>query len=283
MDRLQLAFSTCPNDTFMFDALVNGHGRNNDLNLDLHLADIEELNTAVVKGLPDISKMSVAAFPLVAKEYELLHAGAAIGFGNGPLVVSRKKIYEDELKDAKIAIPGEKTTANLLLRILFPGISNKQEYLFSAIEEVVLDGECDAGLLIHETRFTYEDRGLQKVVDLGEEWEVQTGLPIPLGIIAIRRSLSEKIKLEFEKQLQESVRFALDHPAVSLPFMKMHAQELSEEVMYKHVQLYVNHFSVDVGAEGEKAVVTLLHKAADAGLLAPVDMPVFLKRNNSAI
>src|SRR5512133_2254471 len=244
MTKLDLSFSTCPNDTFMFDALVNHRIGAEGFEFSLHLADIEELNHRAGQGIPDITKISIAAYASVYKQYELLRSGAAIGFGNGPLLVSKKKIYPDELKDVLIAIPGEQTTANLLLKILFSVAEKKKVYLFSSIEEVVLDKECDAGLLIHETRFTYQSRGLKKIVDLGEEWEKRTGLPIPLGGIAIRRSLPLQLKKDFEELLKKSVRFGLDHPDLPLPYMKIHAQELSQEVMLKHVNLYVNEFSV---------------------------------------
>jgi 1,4-dihydroxy-6-naphthoate synthase len=260
----------------MFDALVNGKIEQGEFKFTLHLADIEELNNRAIQGIPDITKLSIAALTSVAGEYELLRSGAAIGFGNGPLLVSKRKIFPDELKDVKIAIPGEKTTANLLLQILFPEATNKHTYLFSSIEEVVLDNECDAGLLIHETRFTFESRGLKKIVDLGEEWEKQTDLPIPLGGIVVRKSLPAELKLRFGNLLRESVRFALDHPQEALTYMKRHAQELSEEVIYKHVNLYVNEFSVQMGAEGEKAVLTLLEKGARAGILPSVAHNVFV-------
>jgi len=261
----------------MFDALVNGKIEQREFKFTLHLADIEELNMRAIQGIPDITKLSIAALAKVAGEYELLKSGAAIGFGNGPLLVSKRKIFPDELRDVKIAIPGEKTTANLLLQILFPEASKKHAYLFSSIEEVVLDNECDAGLLIHETRFTYESRGLKKIVDLGEEWERRTSLPIPLGGIVVRKSLPDEVKRRFGELLSESVRFALDHPRESLAYMKQHAQELSEDVIYKHVNLYVNEFSVQMGAEGEKAVLTLLRQGADAGIFPSVGQDLFVK------
>ncbi|MFN8207758.1 MAG: 1,4-dihydroxy-6-naphthoate synthase [Bacteroidales bacterium] len=277
MKALHLSYSTCPNDTFMFDALVNGKINRGDLKFIVHLADIEELNQRAGQGIPDVTKLSIAAVANVAGEYELLRSGAAIGFGNGPLLVSKRKIFPDELKDVRIAIPGEKTTANLLLKILFPEASNKHEYLFSAIEEVVLDNECDAGLLIHETRFTYESRGLKKIVDLGEEWEKKTGLPVPLGGIVVRKSLPAEVKKVLGELLSESVRFALDHPDEPLSYMKQHAQELSGEVIYKHVNLYVNEFSVRMGPDGENAVLTLLGKAAEAGILPHAGHDIFVK------
>lgn len=278
MKPLQLHFTTCPNDTFMFFALVHGLAGKGDLKFEAHLADIEQLNQMAEEGIPDICKLSIAAFPGVSHTYELLTSGAAIGYKNGPLVVSRKKIYPDELHDALIAIPGEKTTANLLLSILFPGARRKKVYVFSSIEEVVLDGETDAGLLIHETRFTYKDKGLQLVCDLGGVWEKQTTLPVPLGGIVVRRSLDVRIKSELEELLRESIRMAFNNRRMPLDYMKKHAKTLSEDVMYQHVELYVNAFSLDAGELGKKAVETLLQKGREAGILTEPEKPIFLTR-----
>lgn len=277
MPLLKLAFSTCPNDTFMFDGLVNQRIDTGSLWFSLHLADIEELNESAESAIPDITKISIAAFAGISGKYELLLSGAAIGFGNGPLVVSKHKIYPDELNDVSIAIPGERTTANLLMSILYPEAKKKQVFLFSDIEEVVLEHEADAGVLIHETRFTYEKKGLRKVCDLGQEWEQHTGLPVPLGGIAIRRSLGQQLKTEINHKLGESVRFAMQNPRVPLDFMKKYAQDMNEEVMYKHVDLYVNEFSVAVGDQGKRSVETLLEKGFEAGILPEAKKPVFLQ------
>jgi len=277
MPLLKLAFSTCPNDTFMFDGLVNQRIDTGSLRFSLHLADIEELNESAESAIPDITKISIAAFAGISGKYELLLSGAAIGFGNGPLVVSKHKIYPDELNDVSIAIPGERTTANLLMSILYPEAKKKQVFLFSDIEEVVLEHEADAGVLIHETRFTYEKKGLRKVCDLGQEWEQHTGLPVPLGGIAIRRSLGQQLKTEINHKLGESIRFAMQNPRVPLDFMKKYAQDMNEEVMYKHVDLYVNEFSVAVGDQGKRSVETLLEKGFEAGILPEAKKPVFLQ------
>lgn len=277
MPLLKLAFSTCPNDTFMFDGLVNQRIDTGSLRFSLHLADIEELNESAESAIPDITKISIAAFAGISGKYEFLLSGAAIGFGNGPLVVSKHKIYPDELNDVSIAIPGERTTANLLMSILYPEAKKKQVFLFSDIEEVVLEHEADAGVLIHETRFTYEKKGLRKVCDLGQEWEQHTGLPVPLGGIAIRRSLGQQLKTEINHKLGESIRFAMQNPRVPLDFMKKYAQDMNEEVMYKHVDLYVNEFSVAVGDQGKRSVETLLEKGFEAGILPEAKKPVFLQ------
>lgn len=264
--KLIIAFSSCPNDTFMFDALINDRLANRDLEFDSHIADIEELNHLAGQGIPDISKISYAAFPEISDEYRFLTAGSALGYKNGPLVVSRQKIYPDELQDVKIAVPGFKTTANFLLTILFPGVNDKKEYLFSDIEEAVLSNEVDAGLIIHESRFTYEKKGLKKVADLGERWEIKYNSPVPLGGIVIRRSLSPGIKKKVENMVRQSVEFAFRYPEASREFVKSHALELSDKVIQQHIDLYVNEFSVDIGKKGQEAVQLLFNKGEERGL-----------------
>ena len=201
---LTLGFSTCPNDTFIFDAMVNGRIDTEGLRFQLHLSDVEELNQLAFSSALDITKVSYHAFAYLSDAYQLLTAGSALGFGNGPLLISKHKIYPDELDGLKIAIPGKYTTANLLLSIAYPNLRQKMEYLFSDIEEVILSGEADAGVIIHENRFTYQAKGLKKVVDLGEFWEHETGLPIPLGGIIIKRSLPREISLKVNRVLGRS-------------------------------------------------------------------------------
>ena len=260
---LNLAFSTCPNDTFMFDALVNKRIDISPFEFNVTLADIEELNTMARQNLNNITKISFSAFSELTEQYQMLRSGAAIGFGNGPLIISKRKIYPDELSNARIAIPGEKTTANLLMTILFPDATQKKSYLFSDIEEVVLTDEADAGLIIHETRFSYQDKGLRKVADLGELWEQHKKLPLPLGGIAIQRDLPNDIKLRFQKLLAESVTFALKNPSASTDYVKKHAVDLNVEVMKKHIDLYVNQLSVDCTEKGVQAIEQLLDEASE--------------------
>ena len=178
--KLKLGFSTCPNDTFMFDAMVHHKIDTFGLDFDLHLADIEELNQLSLKGELDITKISYAAYTKVSDKYIFLNSGSALGENNGPILISKRKIYPDEVNNLKIAIPGKNTTANMLLSIAYPEAKSKVEYLFSDIEDVVLSDEVDAGLIIHENRFTYEKKGLKKIIDLGEFWERKTNKPIPL-------------------------------------------------------------------------------------------------------
>jgi 1,4-dihydroxy-6-naphthoate synthase len=268
--RLTLGFSTCPNDTFIFDAMVNGRIDTEGLRFDLHLADVEELNRMAFKAEIDITKVSYHAFAHLSEAYQLLTAGSALGFGNGPLLISKHKIYPDELDGLRIAIPGKYTTANLLLSLAYPHLKQKTEYLFSDIEEVILSGEADAGVIIHENRFTYQTRGLKKIVDLGQHWEEQTGLPIPLGGIIVKRELPKEIRLSVNRILRRSVEYALQNPNDSLPFVRQHAQAMDEEVMRSHIQLYVNDFSVDLGIKGKDAITTLYAKGIEKQLFPPL-------------
>jgi 1,4-dihydroxy-6-naphthoate synthase len=276
MQKISLGFSTCPNDTFIFDAMVHHKIDTEGLDFNLVLADVEELNQKALKNELDVTKISYHAFSKIAHNYILLDSGSALGYKNGPILISKRKIYTDEVKDLKIAIPGSNTTANLLLSIAFPDAKNKKEYLFSDIEEVVLSNEVDAGLIIHENRFTYEKKGLKKIVDLGEYWEQETGLPIPLGGIAVNRKLDHKLQLKINRILKRSVEFAFEDPKSAYPFIKQYAQEMDEEVMYKHIELYVNDFTRDLGVNGRKAIEVLYEKAISLGILPKMNQDIFL-------
>jgi len=271
-----LGFSTCPNDTFIFDAMVNGRIDTEGLRFELHLADVEELNQLAFKSTLDITKVSYHAFAYLSEAYQLLTAGSALGFNNGPLLISKHKIYPDEVSGLKIAIPGKYTTANLLLSIAFPNLQQKKEYLFSDIEEVILSGEADAGVIIHENRFTYQARGLKKIVDLGEYWDQLTGLPIPLGGIIIRRSLPQELRLKVNRVLRRSVEYAFENPNDSLPFVRQHAQSMEEEVMRNHIELYVNDFSLDLGTKGREAITTLYDKSIALNIFPPLQPSYFV-------
>lgn len=259
--KLTIGFSTCPNDTFIFDALIHKKIDTEGLDFELLLADVEELNKAAFSNEIDITKLSYHAYAYVADNYKLLNSGSALGNNNGPLLISKHKIYPDEVSDLNIAIPGKYTTANLLLTIAYPKVRNKKEYIFSDIEEVVLSGEMDAGLIIHENRFTYEKKGLKKVLDLGEFWEDKTKMPIPLGGIVVNRKLPKEIQQKIDKLVRKSLEYAYENPASSLDFMKQYAQEMNEDIMKKHVDLYVNNFSIDLGEKGKAAIETLYKEA----------------------
>jgi len=268
--NLKIAISPCPNDTFMFWAMLHRQVDTCGMTFSVAMRDIEQLNRAATEQEFDVVKISYAHYPKVSQAYQLLSAGSALGFGNGPLLVSRRKIYPDEVPHLRIAVPGVHTTANLLLTMAYPTATNKKEYLFSDIEEVVLSDEADAGLLIHETRFTYTQKGLRKIMDMGEYWENETGLPLPLGGIAVRRDLPEKTKHQLNASLRESVHYALQNPNATDEFVVLHAKEMSLDVCRKHINLYVNEFSVDLGEKGKQAIHTLFNKGTAAGLFSEV-------------
>jgi 1,4-dihydroxy-6-naphthoate synthase len=275
---LSLGFSPCPNDCFMFDAIVHRRIDTEGLEFSVHLADVEALNRAAFAGEADVSKLSYHAFAYCAADYALLDAGSALGRNCGPLLVSKRAIAPDEVAAGtlRIAIPGKFTTANFLLGLAFPDALDRTELVFSAIETAVLNGDFDAGLIIHENRFTYEAKGLKKIIDLGEFWESETGAPIPLGGIVVKRALPDDVKQRVNRVLRRSVEYAFAHRAASLPYVREHAQEMSEEVMYRHIDLYVNEYSVDLGREGRRAVDLLFERARTVGIIPPVTAELFL-------
>lgn len=273
--KLTLGFSPCPNDTFIFDAMVHGKVDTEGLEFSYCLADIEELNRRAFTGKPDITKISSFAYAFAATDYMILDSGSALGFGNGPLLVSRDKIDTGSLANARIAIPGKYTTANMLFSIAWPEAANKTEYLFSEIENVVLSGEADAGLIIHESRFTYQKKGLRKLADLGEFWEGMTGLPVPLGMIVINRRIPEETALAVSRIIQRSVEFAFEDPATSRDFVSENAREMEGEVMRKHIELYVNKFTINLGHEGRKAIAELYRIASDKGIIPAMPERLF--------
>ena len=266
---LSLGFSPCPNDCFMFDAIVNRRIDLEGLEFAVRLADVDALNTAAFAGEADVTKLSYHAYAYCTGRYVLLDAGSALGRSCGPLLVSKRSLAKEDVAEGglRIAIPGTYTTANFLLGLAFPEAQDKTALVFSAIEQAVLDEQFDAGLIIHENRFTYEARGLRKIIDLGEFWEHETGAPIPLGGIVIKRSLPDEVKRRVNRVLRRSVEYAFAHRAASLNFVRAHAQEMSEDVMYRHIDLYVNEYSVDLGVEGRRAVELLFDKAAATGII----------------
>lgn len=240
----------------MFDALVNGRIDTEGLEFGVTFADIEELNRGVVSGRAMVSKVSCAVLPWVAGRYRVLDSGGALGRGNGPLLVSRGGA---DLGDPslKIAVPGMRTTANLLMDRIFPHLKNKEPLLFSEVAGAVADGRYDAGVLIHEGRFTYADKGLSLEADLGTEWDRLTGLPLPLGCIVVSHGLSEETAVRFGGLLRRSIEYAFAHPEDGSEFVRMHAQELSPEVLEKHIYMFVNDYSVSLGDEGREAIKAL--------------------------
>jgi 1,4-dihydroxy-6-naphthoate synthase len=276
---ITLGFSPCPNDCFIFDAMLHGKIDTEGLEFKVFMEDVETLNQKAFKGELDVTKLSYHAYAHLVKAYQLLNAGSALGNNCGPLLISNSipDSYRDQIQsNTKIAIPGKYTTANFLLSLAYPEAKNKVEMVFSEIENAVLSGKVDAGLIIHENRFTYEEKGLKKIIDLGEYWESLAKAPIPLGGIVIKRTFSDEVKKKFDRVLRKSVEYAFANPKSSLNFVKANAQEMSEEVMYKHIDLYVNNYSVDLGAEGKRAVKLLFDKAQELGVINKIEEDIFL-------
>ncbi|MDR1055444.1 MAG: 1,4-dihydroxy-6-naphthoate synthase [Prevotellaceae bacterium] len=274
--KLSLGFSTCPNDTFIFDAIVNKRIDTEGLSFEVFMADVEELNHHAIKADMDVSKLSYHAYAYVADKYAILNAGSALGRGNGPLFVSKRKVYLDEVPHITIAVPGRYTTAAFLLKTAFQEIKEPREYLFSDIEEVVLSNETDAGVLIHESRFTYAKKGLQLISDLGAFWEGYSGKSIPLGCIAVSRKLPIETQRKIDRVLHRSVEFALQNPSASCDFVRFHAQEIDENVMQKHIALFVNNYTVNLGEEGRQAVEFFLNEAIRIKIIAQLPEQLFV-------
>jgi 1,4-dihydroxy-6-naphthoate synthase len=279
--KLSLGFSPCPNDTFIFDALIHQKIDTEGLTFEVFFDDVETLNQKALNGVLDITKLSFHAFAHVAGQYALLDAGSALGFGVGPLLICHKENLiqnkENLNPDLKVGIPGRYTTANFLLGIAFPHLINKQEMVFSAIEDALLEDQIDLGLIIHENRFTYAEKGLHKIIDLGNYWEQQTGCAIPLGGIVVNRKLDLQTQEKVNRLVKKSVEFAFANPKSSIEFIRQHAQEMNEAVMYKHIELYVNKYSIALGTEGRKAIDTLFTIAQEKGLIPPIHQNIYLR------
>ena len=260
MTALSLGFSPCPNDTFIFDALVHVKINTDPYSFDVHLADVEELNHMARKGILDVTKMSYRTFLEVQSTYQLLTSGGALGVGCGPLLISKKPYDLSEVQNLRIAIPGLGTTAHFLLSYAFPEVTNKTEILFSDIEAAVLDGTVDAGVIIHENRFTYQQKGLLKIADLGEIWEKNTDAPIPLGCIAVHKRIPLPIQQEIQSLIRASLEYAFQNPDSSQSYVQCHAQEMDKNVMQAHIDLYVNEFSLDLGDKGMSALRVMAEK-----------------------
>lgn len=277
MNKLSLGYSPCPNDTFIFDAMVHHKIDTEGLEFDVLLADVEELNQKARQTKLDITKLSYHAYAHIVDRYILLRAGSALGNNCGPLLVSAQPFDRDEVPAAQIAIPGQFTTANFLLSFAFPTAQNRKEVLFSAIEKQVLDGTVDLGVIIHENRFTYHERGLHRVMDLGQYWEEETGLPIPLGGIVVKRSLPTKLQQKIGRVMRRSVEYALVHPEASMNYVSQHAQEMDTAVMKKHIQLYVNQYTVDFAKKGEQAIEKLFKTLAETTGKTPKNVNLFVQ------
>lgn len=263
---LTLGYSPCPNDCFIFDALLHKKIDTEGIDFEIQHEDVETLNRRALNGELDITKLSFHAYAYVVEKYILLRAGSALGFNCGPLLVENGKWKAENAEDMKVAIPGKMTTANFLLSLAYPQLKNKTEYVFSDIEDAVLRGEVNAGLIIHENRFTYEQKGLKKVIDLGEYWDSLIHAPIPLGGIVIKRDMNPDLQQQVNRLIKQSVEFAFANPESSMPYVKEYAQAMSEEVMKKHIALYVNDFSIDLGDTGIHAIKLMFNKAKELRL-----------------
>lgn len=256
---MKLHISPCPNDTFVFHAMIHSLVDTEGLTFETTFEDIDCLNHRAQRGDGDIIKISYATLPMVTEHYRLLNSGGALGFGNAPIIVGKSP--DIDLTNCTIAIPGEQTTAALLLRRLVnPDSSRLRRYLFSDIAAAVASGEVDAGVLIHEGRFTYASRGLHLVADLGELWAERYDLPVPLGAIVVNRDVEEYEKID--RIIRRSVEYAMAHPEASADFVRSHAQELADDVRQKHISYFVNRYTVDLGEQGRRAVELLLENNA---------------------
>ncbi|MBX3174858.1 MAG: 1,4-dihydroxy-6-naphthoate synthase [Gemmatimonadaceae bacterium] len=263
MRELSFGYSPCPNDTFAFHALAHGLVEA-PFRLRPVLLDIEELNRRAHEGEFELTKLSVGAFASVGSKYRLLRSGGALGHGVGPLVVARATMSLAEAVRGRLAIPGRETTAFRLLRLAAPGLGDPIEMRYDRILRAVADGAVDAGLIIHESRFTYQDHGLVRVADLGEWWERETQLPVPLAGICAREDLDVETRDAAESAIRASVRYAFDHPTASADYVRAHAQEMSTEVCAQHIALYVNEWSLDIGDAGLRAITRLVESPGAA-------------------
>lgn len=274
--KLTLGFSPCPNDTFIFDAMIHGKIDTEGLRFDVVMADVEELNQGAFARKLDITKLSYHAFAYLVDDYVLLDAGSALGKGVGPLLIARTPLDTKALGKAHVAIPGKYTTANFLLSMAYPDIPMKTEVLFSAIENGVLEGRFDAGVIIHENRFTYETKGLVKIKDLGDFWESTTNMPIPLGGIVVKRSLPLEVQRAINRIMHRSVRFAMDYPEASMDFVSQYAQEMEAAIMQQHIDLYVNDYTLELGTLGKEAVQRMFDIAMAKGVIPVHECDIFV-------
>jgi 1,4-dihydroxy-6-naphthoate synthase len=254
--KLSLGFSPCPNDTFIFDAIVNHKIDTDGFEFEVFLEDVQTLNLWAQEGRLAITKLSYGVLPLVLDQYKVMNSGSALGKGVGPLLISSADTHPS-IEDSSIAIPGENTTANLLFSMAYPQAKNKIFLRYDEIENFVL-AKKGLGVIIHENRFTYEGKGLKKITDLGDYWEKKTGHAIPLGGIVVKKELDFSIQQTIDALIKKSIAYAFSNYPLLNDYIRCHAQEMSEQVMRQHIDLYVNEYSLDLGEEGKKAILKLL-------------------------
>lgn len=258
--KITLGFSPCPNDTFIFDALVNKKIDTKGFDFEVRMEDVQTLNQLAIANRLDMTKVSYGVLNLLLEDYIVLNSGSALGSGVGPLVIGRTQLKPEEVKNYIIALPGENTTAHLLFKLAFPAATNKIFVPYNEIEDLVLNSEQNnyLGVIIHENRFTYEGKGLKKIIDLGAFWETQTGSPIPLGGIVAKRSIDRNMLKDIDGLIRESIEYSFKNYPKLTPYIREHAQEMNEDVMRMHIDLYVNEFSLDLGEKGKSAIKVLL-------------------------
>lgn len=276
--KIEIAYSPCPNDCFIFDALIHKRIDTEGIDFVPVLADVETLNLAAFNQRYDVTKLSYHAFAYCCENYVMLESGSALGHNCGPLLISKRPVSYEEAGEGNllVAIPGKYTTANFLLGLTFPAMQKKIEMTFSLIEDAVLKGEVDAGVIIHENRFTYEAKGLKKVIDLGEWWEKTTARAIPLGGIAMKRSFGESEQRKISRLIGKSVQYAMENPDAAMPYVRAHAQEMDDEVMKKHIALYVNDSSINVGEKGRYAVHKMFEMGRERNIIPPCPNGIFI-------
>jgi len=275
-NKITLGFSSCPNDTYIFDAMIHHKIDTEGLDFEIFIGDVEELNRKAFNAELDITKISFNAFTRLTNNYFLLDSGAALGENCGPLIIAKESFSLEELSDKKIGIPGINTTANLLMSFAFPQVQDKVEMLFSDIENAILQGKIDAGLIIHESRFTYAEKGLVKLADVGEIWENRTATPTPLGGIIAHHRLGNEVLQKINRILRRSVKYAFENPKSGIDFIRSYAQEMSEEVMYKHIGLYVNDYTISLGEKGRESVLKLFEVAKKLAMIDKIPEKIFL-------
>ena len=265
--ELTFGYSPCPNDTFMFNALANGKVGVDGYRLKPELHDVETLNTMAMDAVLDVTKLSFYAWMAVKDSYLLLNSGAAMGFGCGPVLIAKGPLNQADIRHSRVVLPGQWTTAHLLFRLWAPDTRQRVFVSYDRIFDMLTSDQADCGVIIHECRFTFEEAGFSTIVDLGAWWENKTGLPIPLGAIAVRKRLGQPLITKIDAAVNQSIRQAMRQPEAALPYIRQHAQEMDATVLQKHIRSFVNDFSLDLSQKGRQAIDVLERMAQQAGAL----------------